>query len=50
MRFVAFKGATAFEAQLGPYWIKVARPRFWAAAVRRPDLVKIVQVGVQKRS
>ncbi len=29
MKIVAFKEATMYEAQLGPLWLQVLRPRFW---------------------
>lgn len=27
--FIAFRGATAWEAQLGRAWIRILFPRFW---------------------
>ena len=39
---VMFKGATAYEAAIGRYWIKILRPSFW-----RYRRLKIVTVGVQ---
>ncbi len=42
MRFTAFKGRTCFEAQLGKYWIKILRPKFWGLGL------KLVKVGVQE--
>lgn len=40
----AFRGATAFEAWVGPLWVKVLRPRFWC----RGNLGRLVQVGVER--
>lgn len=38
--FVAFKGATMYEMQLGPFWITFLRPLFW-----RTSWPRMVRVG-----
>jgi len=41
---VACEGATAFEAQLGPFWVKLLRPRFWC----RRNLPRLIRMGKER--
>ena len=44
MTFIAFVGATRYEAQIGRLWITVARPRFWVW-----KLFPWIKVGIEKK-
>lgn len=44
MRLVVFRGATAFEAQAGRFWVKILRPRY----INRRSLRQLVQIGIDR--
>jgi hypothetical protein len=46
MTFVAFKGATAYEMQVGSWWVKILRPRFWNRRAWKRGLM--VTIGTQQ--
>lgn len=41
MPMTAFRGATAYEMQIGPLWLKLLRPAYWC----RGNLWRLVTLG-----
>jgi hypothetical protein len=44
MRLVAFRGISAYEAQIGPLWIKLLRPRFWC----HRNIPNLIRAGIDR--
>lgn len=44
MRCVALRGFTAYEIQIGPFWLKLLRPRFWCCR----NLPSLIRAGIDR--